>query len=204
LRFFVDHRQKDWPEWLASAEFVVNNKVYTATKISLFMANYGRELRMGGDIRKRGKVEKVMEFVERMKKVHEEAEATLKKEQEDMKRQADRGRKETEDWKKGDRILLSTKDLVFKERLVRKLVDQYIGLYTIEEVVSTNAVKLQLPTLMRIHLVVNVSWIVQYKEQVKGQKKEGKPIEIEGVKEWEIKKILNKRKIREADKYLVQ
>ena len=21
LRFFIDHRQKDWPEWLASAEF---------------------------------------------------------------------------------------------------------------------------------------------------------------------------------------
>jgi len=29
LRFFVDHRQKDWTEWLASAEFVVNNKVHT-------------------------------------------------------------------------------------------------------------------------------------------------------------------------------
>ena len=26
LRFFVEHRQKDWLEWLASAEFVVNNK----------------------------------------------------------------------------------------------------------------------------------------------------------------------------------
>ena len=34
------------------------------------------------------------------------------------------------------------KDLVFKERPVRKLVDQYIGPYIIEEVVSTNAVKL--------------------------------------------------------------
>jgi len=101
---------------------------------------YGRELRMGGDIRKRGKVEKVMEFVERMKKVHEEAGAALKKVQEDMKWQADRGRKETKDWKKRDRILLSIKDLVFKERLVRKLVNQYIGPYTIEEVVSTNAV----------------------------------------------------------------
>jgi len=55
LRFFVDHRQKDWPEWLASAEFVVNNKVYIAMKVSLFKANYGRELRMEGDIRKRGK-----------------------------------------------------------------------------------------------------------------------------------------------------
>jgi len=73
LRFFVDHRQKDWPEWLALAEFTVNNKVHIATKVLPFMANYRRELRMGGDIRKRGKVEKAMEFVERMKRVHEEA-----------------------------------------------------------------------------------------------------------------------------------
>jgi len=59
-----------------------------------------------------------------------------------MKRQADRGRKETEKWRKGDRVILSTKDLVFKERLARKLVDQYIGLYVIEEIVFTNVVKL--------------------------------------------------------------
>ena len=86
LRFFIDHRQKDQPEWLVSAEFVVNNKVYTAIKVSPFIANYGRELRIEGDIRKKGKVEKVMEFVERMKKVQKEAEVALKKIQEDMKR----------------------------------------------------------------------------------------------------------------------
>ena len=55
-----------------SAEFAVNNKIHMATKVSPFMANYGRELRMGGDIRKKEKVEKAMEFVERMKKVQEE------------------------------------------------------------------------------------------------------------------------------------
>ena len=66
-------------------------------------------------------------------------------------------------------------------------------------------VKLRLPTSMRVHLVVNVSQIVRYKEQVEGQKKEeGKPMEIEEVKEWEIEKILNKRKIRGVDKYLVR
>ena len=97
LRFFVDHRQKNWPEWLALAEFAVNNKAHTTTKVLSFMANYGRELRMEGDIRKRGKVEKATEFVEKMKKVHEEAGAALKKAQEDMKRQMDRGRKETKD-----------------------------------------------------------------------------------------------------------
>ena len=201
----MDHRQKDWPEWLALAEFAVNNKVHTATKVLPFMANYGRELRMGGDIRKREKVEKATEFVERMKKVHEEAGVALKKVQEDMKRQTDRERKETEDWKKGDKVLLSTKDLVLEERLARKLVDRYVGPYIIEEVVSTNTVKLRLPTSMRIHPVVNVSQIIQYKEQVEGQKrKEEKPIEVEGVKEWEIEKILNKRKIRGVDKYLVR
>jgi len=40
LRFFVNHRQKDWPEWLASAEFVVNNKVHLAMKVSPFIVNY--------------------------------------------------------------------------------------------------------------------------------------------------------------------
>jgi len=73
-----------------------------------------------------------------------------------------------------------------------------------EKVVSTNAVKLQLPTSMRIHPVVNVSWIVRYRKQVGEQKKEKeKPIEVEGVKELEVEKILNKRKIRGVDKYLV-
>ena len=58
---------------------------------------------------------------------------------------------------------------------------------------------------MRIYPVVNVSWVVQYREQKKEQKKEeGKPVEVKGVKEWEVEKILNKRKIREVDKYLVQ
>ena len=47
---------------------MVNNKVYLATKISLFIANYRRELRMGADIKKKEKVEKATEFVEKIKK----------------------------------------------------------------------------------------------------------------------------------------
>ena len=66
---------------------------------------------------------------------------------------------------------MSTKDLVFKEKPSKKLMKRYVGPYAIEKVVSSNAVKLRLPSSMRIHPVVNVSWIVQYKEQVKGQKK---------------------------------
>ena len=39
-------------------------------------------------------------------------------------------------------MLLSTKDLIFKERSVKKLVERYVGLYVIEEMVLTNAIKL--------------------------------------------------------------
>ena len=64
---------------MASAKFTINNKVYSTTKMSPFMVNYGRELRIEVDIRKKEKVEKATEFAERMKKIQEKAEVALKK-----------------------------------------------------------------------------------------------------------------------------
>jgi len=80
--------------------------------------------------------------------------------------------------------MLSTKNLVFKKKPTWKLIERYMRLYVVKKIVSLNVVKLRLPSSMRIHLVVNISQIVRYKEQVKGQKKEeGKPVEVEGVEE---------------------
>jgi len=47
----------------------VNNKVYSVIKILPFMTNYSRELRIKADIRRKEKVEKMIEFTERMRKV---------------------------------------------------------------------------------------------------------------------------------------
>ena len=79
------------------------------------MVNYGRELKMGVDIRRKEKVKKTTEFAERMKKIQKEAKVVLRKVQEKIKQQIDRGRKEVKEWKKRDKMMLSTKDLVFKE-----------------------------------------------------------------------------------------
>jgi len=65
----MEYRQRDWLEWLATAEFAVNNKVHLATKVLPFMANYRRELQIRADIRRKGKVEKATEFVERIRRV---------------------------------------------------------------------------------------------------------------------------------------
>jgi len=74
-----------------TAEFAVNNKIHTTTKMLPFMANYSRELQMEVDIRRKGKVENTTEFAERIRKVQEKAGVALRKAQEKMKKQADRG-----------------------------------------------------------------------------------------------------------------
>jgi len=74
-----------------TAEFAVNNKIHTTTKMLPFMANYSRELQMEVDIRRKGKVENTTEFAERIRKVQEKAGVALRKAQEEMKKQADRG-----------------------------------------------------------------------------------------------------------------
>ena len=51
------------------AKFAVNNKTYSVTKVSLFIVNYGRKLRIGVDIRRKEKVKKAIEFAERIKKI---------------------------------------------------------------------------------------------------------------------------------------
>ena len=99
LWFFVDHRQKNQLKRLTSTEFVVNSKVHLATKVSLFIAYYKREIRMRADIRKKKKIEKMIEFVEKMKRIQKETEMVLKKAQEGIKRQIDSRKKEAKVWK---------------------------------------------------------------------------------------------------------
>ena len=83
-------------------------------------------------------------------------------------------------------------------------MERFINPYKVKKIVLANVVKLELPSTIRIHLVVNVSRICRYIGQVKGQKKEQlAPVIIEGEEEWEVKRILNKQWIRGKDKYLV-
>jgi len=88
-RMFVSHRQNDWPEWIACTEFAYNNKIHTATQVSPLYANYGIHPRMGIEPRRAGKSELAKEFAERMKIVHEEAQAAISKARNDMTRYAD-------------------------------------------------------------------------------------------------------------------
>jgi len=192
---------------LATAEFAFNNKVHTATKSSPFQINYGREPRMGFDIRKKGKNEKAEEFAREIKERHKEARAALVKSQEEMKRQADKSRKETEEYRVGNKVLINTKDFSMElmKRVMKKLTEKFIGPYVVRKIVSENTVELELPASLRIHPVVNVRRIMKYREQVEGQKKiPPPPVKVASEKEYEVEKILDRQEKRDKMRYLVK
>ena len=127
--------------------------------------------------------------------------------QEDMKRYADRHRGEVEEYRVGDLVLLSTKDLKYQMvgRRTEKLMERFVRPYKVKSIVSMNAIELELPSTVKIHPVVNVSRIRRYTSQVEGQKKEmPQPVVIKEEEEWEVEKIMNRRWVRGRDKYLVQ
>jgi len=129
---------------------------------------------MGFEMKKKGKYEGAEKFAIKMKEVQEEAKAALGKVQEEIKKYVDRKRAEVDKYKVGDLVMLSTKDLKYQMvgRRTEKLTERFVGSYKIKKIVSSNAVELELPSTIKIHLVVNVNRIQRYIEQVEGQRKE--------------------------------
>jgi len=80
-----------------------------------------------------------------------------------------------------------------------------VGPYKVKRIISTNTIELELPSSIKIYPVINISRVQKYRDQVEGQKKK-QPLAviIEGEEEYEIEKILNKRKFRGKNRYLVQ
>jgi len=100
-----------------------------------------------------------------------------------MKQYADRERGEVEEYKVGDLVLLSTKDLKYQMagRCTEKFTEHFVGPYKVKAIVSSSAIELELPST----------------------KEMPQPVVIEGEEEWEVEKMMNKRKVQGRDKYLV-
>ena len=146
-------------------------------------------------MRRKRKYKGAKKFVTKIREIQEEAKAVLGKAQEEIKKYTDRKRVEVDEYKVGDLVMLSTKDLKYQMtgKRTEKLTERFVGPYKIKKIVLSNAVELELPSIVKIHLVVNVSRIQKYIGQVEGQrKKQPALVIIKREKEWKVEKILNK------------
>jgi len=76
-----------------------------------------------------------------------------------MKRYVNRKQEEIEEYKIGNLVLLSTKDLKWQivEKRSEKLTEQFLRPYRIKGIVLINVIELELSSFIKIHSVVNVS-----------------------------------------------
>jgi len=135
--------------------------MYSSTKTLPFKVNYKQDARMGFETKKKEKYKGAEKFMTKMREIQKEAKVVLEKAQEEMKKYTDRRRAKVNKYKVEDLVMLSTKDLKYQMigRRTEKLTERFVGPYKIKKIVLSNAVKLELPSIVKIHLVVNISRI---------------------------------------------
>ena len=136
---------------------------------------------------------KLEEFAEWMKTIHEEAQAALSKPCDDMQCYADFNWGIAPEYKVGNKVWLSSKNLNVDQPSC-KLMEWQLGPFEVIKIVLSNAVKLKLPASFRIHDIINVSWVWPYKPPVAGQSSIPlEPIDVEGNLDYEVEEILDSR-----------
>jgi len=161
---FIDHRQEQWPDWLEMAKFVYNNKVHLNMKTLPFKANYRQNSRLGFEIRKKRRYKEAEKFITKIREIQEKAKVVLEKTQKEIKKYTNRKRAEVNEYKVEDLVMLSIKNLKYQmiRRKTNKLTEKFVDSYKIKKIILTNAVELKLPSMIKIHPVVNVSRIHKY------------------------------------------
>jgi hypothetical protein len=225
LRSRVNFEQTDWDEHLAAAELAYNNSKHATTSYSPFYLFYGREATLPLDLALAPLLAgdshdnpTAAEEVARWRQALQFAEGNTKKAQDRQKKYADKHRRPSL-FKIGDRVLLSTEHLKMMGEMkrTRKFTERFIGPYRIKRMIGTNACELELPSTMRIHPVINVSFLKEYHDGTDSFP--DRPIEVtrpdpivsenNGAPEWEVERILDHKSFERRGrpgviKYLVK
>ena len=200
LHLFCAEEQDQWSDWLGLAQFAINNRQHSATKVSPFQLTRTYAPRMGMEpcVVKAPAAE---EFTDRLARTYD----NLVKAHTRIFTQTNRHRSDAPAYAVRDQVWLSTDNLRLP-RASRKLSERWLGPYSITKLVRTNAVELHLPHSMRIHPVVNISCVKPYRKRLPGQ-----PVTAPGPsnvtedreEEYEVERIVDSRYKGQRLEYLV-
>ncbi|TKA43710.1 hypothetical protein B0A49_13608, partial [Cryomyces minteri] len=219
LRGFVNYKQDDWTEWLASAEFAANNNVSETTGFTPFFANTGRHPRMGIEPttlrtpqsrsrRAQVDAEEIDRFATQMQTLHEYLQDEMRWAQAMQEKWTNRHRLPPPAYRLGDKVWLSTRNLS-TTRPSKKLDYRQIGPYSVTEIISPTTYKLDLPHDFQIHDVFHTNLLRRDPDDaLPGQIPTPPPplvlAEDEELNEWEVEEILDSRHRGRGVQYLVK
>ena len=203
LRSYVDAQHDNWCDCLTSLEFAYNSSVQASTGFSPFKITYGFEpitpmALLADSIPTTSATNPTaMDFVAERENVIATARRHILAAQQRQAKATNRTRRDYE-FAVGDNVLLSTANLKLQPN--NKLTNRYCGPFKISKIVSRNAVKLELPSHMKIHPVVNVSRVRPYvdgSDQYPQRNNEYGPdepiINADGALFYEVDRLLDRR-----------
>jgi len=205
LRNYVCPNQDDWVELLPIAEFAYNNSIHSSIGMSPNQARYGinLETRQGVEVdTTRGEIPTATEHAERMTKLRERLENSWAESKKQQAKYFNQKHKPTQ-FNAGQRVLLSAQN-IRTVRTSKKLNQRFLGPFEILKKIGSQAYRLKLPyKYKRLHDVFHVSLLAEYYPRPGETQDIVQPDLIDGVEEWEVESILNKRIQRNRVQYLV-
>ena len=197
LRHYVHADQTDWDSWLPMIEFAINNSWHSSITNTPFFLNFGRHPRSPTEFvllaANRGRepddrVPAVKSMIQNMHDAISDAKRCLHAAQQRQKAYADIRRRDVE-FKVGDQVLLSTRNLTMKMVGSAKLMPKYLGPFTISRKINQVAYELDLPPCMKIHNVFHVSLLNTYRSDGSVHPPPP-PTLVDGELEYEVERIL--------------
>ena len=216
LRAYVSWRQTDWDVYLPTLEMAYNSSKQVSTGFSPYYLNAGQEARMPLDgaipSARSNTNPAAAQRIERLHSDLQHAKHNIKEAQRRQSHYADQHRRDAH-FAVGDRVLLSTQHLRMRgEGRTPKLTFKYIGPFPVVRVVGPNAYELELPSLMQIHPVFNISRLKAYRDGSTSHPLRPNPLSRpapvvlreDGVEEFEVERIIDRRGTGARTEYLVE
>ena len=163
FRHYIGPVQDDWDMYLPLVEFIYNNAWQESIKTTPFMWNYGQHplTPLNREIN-RCHVPIAKDFAQSMSSTLQKVKKHLLIAQDRQKSYADKKRREIS-FEVEMQVLLSTSNIKLKTLGSRKLLPRWIGPFKIVLRMDKVAYKLDLPDIMKIHLVFHVSLLKLYR-----------------------------------------
>jgi transposase InsO family protein len=198
LRMYVSKSQTDWDEKLACAEFAINNADHSSTGTTPFMLNYGHHPYLPVTVLPQHRVPAASSFVQRIQRLIAEARQVHRIATERQVQFANARRRDVQ-FAPGDWVLLSAKNLRFKEG-TPKLLPRWVGPFQVSKKVGGQSYELILPARWKVHDVFHVSKLERYRRD--GNVQPPPPAEmLEGEDEYEVEHILDHRHVKSHRTY---
>uniref|UniRef100_A0A803JAN2 Integrase catalytic domain-containing protein n=1 Tax=Xenopus tropicalis TaxID=8364 RepID=A0A803JAN2_XENTR len=201
LRCYVSDNQSTWSELLPWAEFAYNNATHSSSGRSPFFVVYGLHPKAFSFSGSNSPVPSANSSVLKCSEIWSSVHDSLSAASLAQKKAADKSRREAPQYKVGDLVWLSTKNIKLKVPSP-KLGPRFIGPYPIIAIINSSSVRLQLPPNFKITNTFHVS-LLKPASNTRGMPVPP-PVLVEGQPEYEIQEFLDSRLVRGRLQYLTR